>query len=216
MSREAFKNHRISRVLGEEGHWLIQRPYKDGAPGWDGIFAAEIVIFQGGKIVVWGDIQPVMFAYYGRYRNPEEVVRWMGTHDEPDSYVFEKAAIGSGGSSMMEEWDGEIAQFRLREALEDRGKDLEGDDLEKFSTAIEEGIELCEDRFPLNEHLYRELGFDSAEGLFDIGMVTSVKVYFAHAALVRLVQLFDLRKEQESDGEQRKEGEPGGAAELPG
>jgi len=111
-AREAFENHQISQQLSER-HWLIQRPYPDGHPGFDWTYGAEIIVTLSGRIVVTGDIGPMLYGHYTRPReNPEGAIHWMGRQKEVTGYVCEKSHIGLGEST--EQWEREVARHDLQ------------------------------------------------------------------------------------------------------
>jgi len=120
-AREAFKNHQISQQLSPY-HWIIQRPYRDGHPGWDWCYAAEIIVTVSGSVVVTGDIGPMIYGRYSNPRtNPEGGVHWMGRQKGVTGYVLQKASIGMGSKrDAVEKWDSEIAYTDLQERIDER------------------------------------------------------------------------------------------------
>lgn len=128
-AREAFANHQISKQLSER-HWLIQRPYTDGHPGWDWTYAAEIIVTLSGRIVVTGDIGPMLFGHYSEPRKtPEGAIHWMGRQKEVTDYVCEKSHIGLGEST--EQWEADVARHDLQsdydECVDTHREQIRGD-----------------------------------------------------------------------------------------
>lgn len=206
MARESFEGHRItqSQRYPMGARWLIQRPYSKPPPGWDWTMAAEIVVMAGGRIVVWGDLHPVMFAHFGPFQDPRQVVDWMGKCEDLGYYVHQKATIAC--REVVDVWEADVARFQLREmirpeAVEDMGYG------EKFVEVIEEALERCiwEHRHEFLEFVYNELGMDGGyESVCHVGMVLSPRVYYAHAALTRLSQLLDQEEKERGEREQRE------------
>jgi hypothetical protein len=175
-ARNAFTKHQISRVVSP-GHWLLQTPYETPPSGWDWTMAAEIVVFQGGKIVVWGDLFPVMFAYYGKFDDPAQVIHWMGKNEDIGYYVHQKAVIGSGKES-IDEWDSDVARFELLRAVDERLEEVDDyvDSLtDPALRALDDAIDICDDgdegeadaREFLTEKLSRMMGEKSLLSKFE-------------------------------------------------
>jgi len=205
-AQEAFRGHYISRSQGDSGggRWLLQRPYKDRS-GWDWTLAADIVVMKGGRIVVWGDLLPVLFAHYGPFKDPVEVIHWMGGCEDFGHYVHEKATIGC--QEVVDEYDSDVARFQLLKAIEERRKDPWGG-MDRFVEVVMEAIDhYVEDGSEaLAYFLYGQLGFDGMEGFPNLGMVISPRVYYAHAALARLSHLLTQEKEREHGGQETEVG----------
>ena len=137
-AQEAFKNHKISRQISER-HWVIQQPYKDGHPGWDSMYAAEIIVTVCGRIVVTGDIGPMLFGYYSLPdSNPEGAIHWMGRQGKVDSYVCEKAHIGMGED--IKEWNADVARVDLTDIYDQRVEDLKENVRETVAANIDDEI----------------------------------------------------------------------------
>lgn len=209
MAQEALETHRITQAqrypLG--ARWLIQRPYPDGK-GFDWTMAAEIVVMAGGRIVVWGDLYPVMFAHYGPFKDPADVIRWMGGCKDLGYYVHQKATIGC--REVVDVWEADVALFQLQEMITPEEVERQ-ERSEKFVLAVEEAIEWhLEHRYEFLEYIYSKLDYDDYESVCHIGMVLSPRVYYAHAALTRLSQLLDQEEKERGERERQQQPEGGG------
>lgn len=89
-----FEHHQIKSEVHGDGFstWLLRQP--DTINLWCRVTAADRLLR------VSGDFDPVVFAY-GDY-NPRSCVAWMGTHQIVDSYVLQKASIGTGRDAVLE------------------------------------------------------------------------------------------------------------------
>lgn len=127
-ARAAFKNHKISEEFAPY-HWLIQRPYRDGHPGWDWCYAAEIIVTVSGSVVVTGDIGPMIYGRYSNPRtNPEGGAHWMGRQGGVTGYVRQKASIGMGSKrDAVDKWDSDIAYTDLQELVDERIDEIKED-----------------------------------------------------------------------------------------
>lgn len=223
-SREAFRGHYISLSQGDSGggRWLIQRPSKNRS-GWDWTMAADIVVMLGGRIVVWGDLHPVLFAHHGPFKDPVEVINWMGKCEDLGYYVHQKASIAC--HEIVDVWERDVARFQLLEMIFPEEVKRQGRS-EKFIEGIKEAIEwhLDSGRESFLNFVYSELGYDDYEAVCHVGMVISPRVYYAHAALARLSHLLDLEKEKERERQAEDSGDaerndahlPDGAPETAG
>ena len=73
-------------------------------------FCCRVSVFNR-RVSVVGDFNPIVFAY-----GPvdlRELITWMGERQTVDSYVAEKAAIGSGGCDKISRWNVEQAREDL-------------------------------------------------------------------------------------------------------
>ena len=193
MSKEAFKGHRI--ITHTEGRWLIARPGK--YPGeYDWCFATEVIADLWGKgMYVGGDTKPVIFS--GGPAHPEAKVRWMGGRKSGgDQYLVEKATTGTG-KEVIEMFDADVARDDMTVLQHEIAEESEGD------PAIEaiEDIKRCCDEMGRDE-VIRDLmeAYSDSERVYDIGVVVSPRVYYAHAALARLCELLDEKQKEETDG----------------
>jgi hypothetical protein len=210
-AKEAFQGHHISQSQQDSagGRWLLQRPRRDRS-GWDWTMAADIVVMLGGRIVVWGDLHPVLFAHHGPFKDPVEVINWMGKCEDLGYYVRQKASIAC--HEIVDVWERDVARFQLLEMISPEEVKRQGRS-EKFVEGIRKAIEwhLDNGRELFLNFVYSELGYDDYEAVCHVGVVISPRVYYAHAALARLSHLLDLEKEKERGREGQAEG--GGDAE---
>lgn len=214
MAQEAFERHCITQAqkYPHGGRWIIQRPYSDGK-GFDWTMAAEIVVMAGGRIVVWGDIGPVMFAHHGPFKDPKQVIDWMGKCEDLGYYVHQKATIGC--REVVDVWEADVARFQLLEMITPEEIERQEWD-EKFVAGVKEALEwhIGDERNQFLSFIFEQLGYDDYESVCHVGVVLSPSVYYAHAALARLSHLLDLEKEKEREGEQQADG--GGTAQQSG
>lgn len=202
---EAYAEHRV-REAGH-GRWLIMKPHADG--GWDNIFWTEIVVLDGGHMLVHGDADCVMFGVHpglplrGGRDAWRGVVRWMGSRKRPDDHYFmEKAQIGMGSDALTLTYDVSAMHEDITSIIDDYRKDLDDaePDVKKSWTEIIESLE--EERQNLDERSPDEIRgaiyniIDDCERL-PSGTVVSTRMIYAHAALQRLVALFD--EEEKTD-----------------
>jgi len=162
LAREAFANHQISERLSER-HWLLQRPYTEGAPGWDWTYAAEIVVTRSGNILVTGDIGPMIFGHYSEPRkNPKGGVHWMGRQRGVDSYITEKASIGMGGGhpDSVYHWDTDIARADLNDYYRERVEELR-EEITDHVTAEAEYDEVAVDPAKIERRLNEAIKTDA-------------------------------------------------------
>jgi len=194
-ARRAYKDHLIRKQ--SPGRWLLQRQYTDGkwAGSWDSSFYTEIICLEGGQLFVGGDIDHTIFAYYSDSTDFEARLRWIGKHSV-DSYIVEKACIGTG-RELIEIWDQDQAEKDVTWRVEYLRKHDQEDGTD-HSVEIDE-YEYLLAYFPNNEHEVCNKIYDiepsSAPDLFPIGMTTSPRVYFAHAAIQRLLTLLEEKNE---------------------
>jgi hypothetical protein len=167
-AREAFENHQISQQLSER-HWLIQRPYPDGHPGFDWTYAAEIIVTLSGRIVVTGDIGPMLFGHYSKPRSkPEGAIHWMGRQKEVTGYVCEKSHIGLGEST--KQWEADIARDDLQcyynECVEEHRENLHNDLTARLEDERDSDDETPIDQERLAQMLEKELAEELAEDAY--------------------------------------------------
>jgi len=207
-ARKDFAQHEIRHR--DHRSWTCFRRHKDG--GWDSTFWFEAVVLYGGTLLVNGDIDLMHFAYYGKYQDPQEVLRWMGANRDLGYYVHQKACIGMTLSPTAEEhvvttlddgvWmDDAIGHIEDRiERKLDTSKEIDLDLLaipdwlkelvsDASTTSIAEVLAQAGD----------SIHSDAWEtGVFEWGRVPSTRLIYAHEALRRVVQLLDEeRKAQE-------------------
>lgn len=80
---------------------------------WDSTYAVEIECLRWGKIIVHGDIAPVVFGQHdtviAQPGDLEHAIAWLGNEPLGSSYVVEKAVIGM----RMNEMDGRRHLHRI-------------------------------------------------------------------------------------------------------
>lgn len=182
---DTFSNHLVREEVGP-GHWWLCKKNQDGK--WDITYGAEIVVIKhGGKVLVDGDIGPIVFASYGRFEDPMEVVRWIGSHNDVGSYVLEKAKIGMCGSESVISRVPAIAATQIREYLdqEDTSKE-EIDHLKEALHIVESDLDCVGEA----AQYIAENVQDGWEIACRLGVVPSPSVFACHASLRRLATLY--------------------------
>ena len=194
ITHRSYENHVIRE--SSEGRWLIQSRHQDG--GWESNMWTEIIALHHKGLLVDGDIDPVIFRYGPDH--PEARVRWMGNRKYAhDHYFREKASIGMGGrgdADITQNWDPEVAADDLREMeAQFLGKDEDNprEEPDKETAEAIADVRECYLEYGRGTALWQlyEIGPIDSEELGSIGMVTSVRLYNAHAALAKLVKLLD-------------------------
>lgn len=188
-ARAAFERHELRR--SSEGRWSLHRKLSDGS--WDSIFWIEVIVLAGGKLLVHGDIEHVLFAYYSD-RDPLNVVRWMGQCRDIDYYVHQKATIGTGRKAIDTD-DDRVAAWQLAARIEDEKDQLR--QVECMTAALAElaaGEHLTPVRQSLAERLGRAGYSDDWEWIGDLGTVPDARLYYAHAGLQRLCVLLGIEQ----------------------
>lgn len=186
---EAFSRHAITKH--DDRRWLLQRMHADGKPEW--VYAAEIIVLEGGSLYVGGDIDHVVFAC-GPH-DPMARLRWIGECRDLGWYVAQKARIGMGGRDGVDVWDGAIAAQELRRWLRENPEELEDPD------ALDDacGADERNDFYDAAIRAIRE--GDAHEIVGPMGEVLAPRVIYAHAALARLCELL---RQQEKEAESKE------------
>jgi hypothetical protein len=98
LATEAFARH--SLVEGNHGsdRWRIAR-VEDGRI--QSAYATEIVSLWGGELYVGGDIDCCVFGRYADTPSHIDKLRWIGTTEDLDWYVSQKAKIGMSDSGKV-------------------------------------------------------------------------------------------------------------------
>lgn len=213
-ARKAFENHVIRSR--EPGRWVVQAPYLDEKGGWNSNFWIEVVVLMGGKLLVHGDIDHVMFAHYGQFDDPERVLRWMGGTTDLGYYVHQKACIGMGGRGGADKCLDSLSEGVWLDHALDRIEDEMGGEKLDPTTFDDEGEWI--DALPIGDwfrNLLREVMVENRDleevtqdtrhmssdayeaGVFEWGRVPSTRLIYAHEALRRLVALLDAEKSKE-------------------
>jgi len=180
---EAFADHELrSETYWADGYgaqWTIGRPGTN-------IFLAQIVSALGA-LVVHGDIDFVRFAYHGS-ATAYQRLSWMATRQEIDSYVAEKARIGSGRRS-IETHDPDIVKARLLElaAQDDREAATFGEDPEPYlerARVFREAVDHVDSEWEFKNFLW-DSSLHTDDWAEHDWTVLEPQVYYAHAALQR-------------------------------
>lgn len=116
---DAFAEHQIRER--SDGRWLLERPGGEGK--WHSDYWAEIIVLRAGKLLVHGDIEHVIFGHYSDTRDPLDIVRWMGRHEDPAYYVTQKALLGTG-RELIEVTDDGVMERDLRRKYDERLAEL--------------------------------------------------------------------------------------------
>ena len=163
-----------------------------------GEFWCRVSVFDRHVSVV-GDFDPIVFAYGPT--GPRELIAWMGSHPTVDSYVAEKAAIGSGGRDKISRWDVEQAREDLLMRVDELRVEAEAasDDETWYADRCAELDRLLEIAYKLPEYddrlgcdllaqqVHEALECPCDEGwIEDLGRSLDVDVHLAHAAVARL------------------------------
>jgi hypothetical protein len=180
-AHEAFANHKI--VSESDRRWSLRREI-DGKTRSE--FWTEIVVLDGGSMLVHGDIEHVIFSRYTDTKDPLDVLRWIGECTDFGWYVTQKATIGTGHELIEVIDDAAFRDDLKRIAKEDRGAVIEiRDALRKLDYGEHPKMVL---------HDLCVSGKVDTESLVGVGKVTDARVYFAHAATKRLCELLVKRE----------------------
>lgn len=194
-SRE-FVNHGIARRTGDD-RWLLQRRHPD-TDKFDWTMSAEVVCLAGGRLYVGGDIFPVIFAYCS---DPGiQRVRWMGGTTDLNYYVAQKASLGFGGDELVSTYSAEVARSDLDDLAHEFQEIRECHPDDPMLVSIREAHRFADEG---HQELYRFLRSeadrhevpDFMEERYGLGKVLSPRIYYAWAALARLIQLLDQEEE---------------------
>lgn len=88
-----FAQHEIFELTEDRAVFKRKRPEPDNYGAWDGFYWFEVVLTRGNKMLVHGDIEPVLFAYHDS-RTLLQATSWLGTEPLGSEYVKEKARTG--------------------------------------------------------------------------------------------------------------------------
>jgi hypothetical protein len=194
-----FSNHRIVSRVQAEGFesWLL-KSYCEARNGWKSEFWVRITSADR-LLTVTGDFEPTVFAYGGS-SDPVSNVYWIGRHKTVDSYVFEKACIGTRRESVTE-YDTEAARNELENFIKEANENAEKypDEQEYYKNlakAYQAGLDTYENYDGiLGIHEIRKAVLEENPDLWEelggLGERPSSAVYLALQALNRLVELLD-------------------------
>lgn len=170
-AQEAFKDHILHKI--QHGKWIIRNPKNSS-------YWVEIMILSTNKIIILGDMNPLIIAVSRDKQDPKAIINWAA--NSHISYFQEKAAIGMGniGTTVT---DIEVALHQLNELLEVvPQKNIQNikdaiDDLNNDDCSIEN----------IKNDLYNL--YIDPELIYDIGIVISPRVIYAHEAMKKLASL---------------------------
>lgn len=189
-ARNSFAKHQI--VESSHGRWLVKQPGTS-------TFWFEVIVLAGRKLLVHGDISPVIFAYFHANEklsaedNALATVHWMAVRGRPDDHYFvEKAMIGSNTADTVYTHDddtlSEEIQDLIKQASEGEGDGDGAVDSKKrdLREALEHALDMVGDS--THEEVQREV-YEALNGdgeSVPSGKIVSTTMVFAHAALQRL------------------------------
>ena len=194
-ARTELSEHKISK--SSTGRWLVKRP-------GTGVFWYEVVVLEGGHLLVHGDIEVVLFGTYhpAEGQSPDQAaincVKWMASRKRPDDHYFiEKASIGTGADSRIWTPDDDVLSEEI-EALLQYPREMEKDDEGEIDTVYQKRREDLEEALEsvgsssLEE--VQRMVYDALDGDSESvprGRRISTAMIYAHAALQRLAILLD-------------------------
>lgn len=203
LAREAYANHQIHSYA--HGHWTLRNPKSNS-------YWTEVVALAGGKLLVHGDMGPVIFGRYSPgalgYKDPNydvyaaNVVRWMGNRKRPDDgYFLEKARIGSECEGLIYEPDIDVFREELTKLIKSESEgevDSDGEvdgTIRELRLALQEVLDGLGDEVSEIPEAQREIYdiFCDSERI-PYGRSLTSGVVYAHAALQKLVSLFESDK----------------------
>ncbi len=185
-ARETFAAYTIVSRTDDKTRFLLKRDGKAQS------YWVEVLVLAGGKLMVHGDIEHVLFAYYTDTRDPYDTIRWMGAHETADSYATQKAEIGSGRALVYTTDDAVFCADVDRPRAELTGDD---DTTRASHKARLRALDTMQHRLkregvPVRELIHEAYEAttwdDYGEQLCSLGQVIDTRVYMAHAALNRL------------------------------
>jgi hypothetical protein len=196
-----------------DGRWLLHAPNKKHPGEWETLFWTEVVYLSNGRLLVHGDAPHAIFARYSPHPDADigsasrGAVRWIGGRRRADSYVVEKAHSGMRTYEGVTICDLGVwihdALVSSAESRPDGSLMINGVTIEPQGTLTEKLIlQLTEDGIvrELIERAYDTGTIPEAHdwpseawdlGAEDWGMVPSWGIIYSHAALQRLVEIFD-------------------------
>lgn len=195
----AFKDHEL--IESSDRRWFIAKRYEDGS--LQGQYATEIISLRNGKLFVGGDIDNIVFGYYGNKDYHVGKVYWIGKHRSVDGYIKEKAGLGMhDDGSITEEYRPDIAREDLNNLLQEVHQDYLDNDIDPSKsesfTKVKQAIERAIGNADEEDYMIRNLMEDTSgelpdlwESVGNIGKVCAVRVFYAWAACRRLCELLD-------------------------
>lgn len=179
-------------------HELLDETHWQGGARWvignreTIVGRTEIVAGVFQSLIVHGDFPFCRFAYAGRRDSPRAVLDWMASHQLPDSYVCEKAHIGTG-ALLDADRDGYDEVVALSDLARRVAEEEESDTPDRALIEVLCGaLPFAESREELRRYLYEhDDGWDLWE--WDPGRVVPWRVVLAHACIQRCASLLDAR-----------------------
>jgi len=204
-SKEDFSNHVITK--SGHGRWLMMDPKSTN-------FWVEVVILEGGHLLVHGDIQAVIFGRYmwkssglGTEPSQEEqinCIRWMAKRERPDdSYFVQKATIGGTAKSTIWDDDDDVFREEIEQLIQEARAEEEQDESDSVSKerecrieALEEALSSigCTPKEEIQTELYNGAFDYDSEGIPE-GLMISNAMIHAHAALRQLLHLIETQSQ---------------------
>lgn len=135
----------------------------------------EIVVLQGGSVLVHGDCDTVIFSSYYRPTHPRQVIDWIATSD--CDYAEQKAAIGGSQSRI---WSEELVTERVLQWR--REKLVTAAQARQLVEVLKDG---GQESFLTELHSFGHHELTSHH----FGMVPAPRVFSAQAALRKLKKL---------------------------
>jgi len=204
-ARSELADHQI--VRSSPGRWLVKKKPQSS------IFWYEVVVLEGGHLLVHGDIQAVIFGrFHGSDKGTQEenfydCVAWMASRKTPDDHYFvEKATIGGTNGHTIWEKSEEVLREEIQALIQETCRDEVDEDGHVDSKVKErrEDLEAALENVGTISHedvqvaIYEALDSDS-EGVPEGRQISSDMIY-AHAALQRLLTLLnEARSRAQSD-----------------
>lgn len=209
IQQQAARDYEKHQIKSKgDGRWTIARKHEDGK--WQRFFLTEIIVGVNGTLIAHGDISSSIFTSHCTYDDPLKTVSWVA-HSGISGYLQNKASMGflePGGYPLTKTFNEKVATWELEGHLKDRLNELEvehdgdenGDEeVAAWRRAIRNiGGDPWE---MVRKDLYDDLqdsGFDDIdEFIWDIGMVSADRLYYAQAACRKLLEL--LKEEENED-----------------
>lgn len=190
---DLFVDHTLQGGITWPDRWSLRKPNTSD-------FWCEIITAHKSHLIVVGDFDPCVFAYYSPSRvsfSSKELVYWIA--DTSIDYCIEKANSGMGGSTTVSYLTA-VAIHDLKEALKDATEcyedDIDAHQLGVYEETVADAITDLNnghDVETVQNNVYSELSAiepDSYEWIRSVGEVPSRRVLIAIVAIRRLAELF--------------------------
>lgn len=178
LATEAFADHELAFGFSSiHGRWLIRRPKTR-------MYIAEIIVSLG-SIIIHGDIELTKLSPFHSHRPPTErnhdALRWLAGQNV-SSYFVEKAEHNG-----RYDYDAATAQAQC----DAHCAEIDAEDPDSPHAAALRRVKWAEHTtWQAAQTAQYELGID---GPYAFGRVPAARLYYAQAALDRLVTLLELR-----------------------